>query len=130
VVKAKIPNEFKDTQMSAILNRASISSGINVVDLSIKSSSSNQQSAPADINTIRPEDLIEEVKFGITLSGSYEQLLKFLDLLTKEDKIIKVKNFSIEKNSTSYDDDLISFKGEVVGFKQSVNLMSQPGVVK
>ncbi len=128
VVKSKIPNEFKDTQMSGILNNASASSGVNLLDLS------TVQSAPAtakqiDPNSIRPEDLIEEVRFNITLTGTYESFLKFLDVLTKEDKVLKVRNFVIEKNSTDIDDDMIRFKGEVVGFKQSAALINPaPGV--
>ena len=129
VVKSKIPNEFKDTQMSGILNNASASSGVNLLDLS------TVQSAPAtakqiDPNSIRPEDLIEEVRFNITLTGTYESFLKFLDVLTKEDKVLKVRNFVIEKNSTDIDDDMIRFKGEVVGFKQSAALINPASGVK
>lgn len=119
VVKSKIPNEFKDTQMSLILNNASVNSGISLVDLSVVTQFNQNQQRQIDPNSIKPEDLIEEVKFRISLTGSYESFLKFLDYLTKEDKVLKVRNFSIEKNSTDIDDDTIKFNGEVVGFKQS-----------
>lgn len=124
VVKTKIPNEFKDTQMSAILNNASLVSGISLLDLSITSDSSRQQVGQIDPNSVRPEDLIEEVKFNIALLGSYDSLIKFLDVLTKEEKVLKVRNFVIEKNSTNIDDDSIKFKGEIIGFKQSALLVN------
>lgn len=129
VVKSKIPFEFKDTQMSAILNAASVASGVNVLELS--TNPSLQVVTPiqpvTDPSMIKPEDLISEVRFSITLSGSYESFLKFLDVLTKEDKVIKVRNFSIEKNSTNIDDDTIKFKGEVIGFKQAAIAIAPGG---
>lgn len=121
VVKAKIPFEFKDTQMSAILNAASEASGINVLEMSTNPPPAfvPPPTQVTDASMIRPEDLISEVRFNIVLSGSYESFLKFLDVLTKENKVIKVRNFTIEKNSSNIDDDTIKFKGEVVGFKQA-----------
>lgn len=124
VVKSKIPNEFKDAQMSFILNSASASAGITVVDLSVSSEANVAQAGTGtDAGIIKPEDLVEEVRFNITLHGSYQSFLKFLDVLTKEDKVLKVRNFVIEKNSTNIDDDTIKFKGEVVGFKQSAKMI-------
>ena len=131
VVKSKIPNEFRDTQMSIILNNASIASGVNLQDLSVVGNNNSSGNKKVyDPNSIKPEDLIEEVRFNITLSGSYGAFLKFLDVLTKEDKVLKVKNFVIEKNSSDIDDDQIKFKGDVIGFKQSSFLAppAAPGV--
>lgn len=130
VVKSKIPNEFRDTQMSIILNNASIASGVNLQDLSVVAGAQSGNKKVYDPNSIKPEDLIEEVRFNITLSGSYSAFLKFLDVLTKEDKVLKVKNFVIEKNSSDIDDDMIKFKGDVIGFKQSSFLVpaAAPGV--
>ncbi|MEQ1723278.1 MAG: type 4a pilus biogenesis protein PilO [Pseudobdellovibrio sp.] len=123
VVKSKIPFEFKDTQMSTILNAASEASGVSVVEMSTSPTPQTVQNIPPgtiiDPSTIKPEDLVTEVRFNITISGSYDSFLKFLDVLTKEDKVIKVRNFTIEKNSTNIDDDTIKFKGEVIGYKQA-----------
>lgn len=117
VVKSKIPNEFKDTQMSTILNIASGASGVDLLELSTVST---ETAAPiVEPNNAKPEDLVEEVKFLITLTGTYEEFLRFLDVLTKEDKVLKVRNFVIEKNTTDIDDNLIKFKGEVIGYKQA-----------
>ncbi len=118
IVKSKIPSEFEDTQMSAILNMATQASGVNLQELST-ATKTVAVSKVITANSLKPEDLIEEVKFNIVLTGSYESLLKFLDVLAKEDKIIKVRNFAIEKNSADIDDNLIKFKGEVIGYKQS-----------
>lgn len=129
VVKSKIPVEFKDTEMSAILNLASRASGVTIRDLSIINSGFNN--AAIDPKSIRPEDLIEEVKFNMVFSGSYSAFLIFLDYLSKDDKIIKVKNFNIERNSVvNVDDDTIVFKGEVAGFKQSIILRGGAQVIK
>lgn len=126
VVKSKIPNEFRDTQMSIILNNASIASGVNLQDLSVVQTNLAGGKKVYDPNSIKPEDLIEEVRFNISLSGSYSAFLKFLDVLTKEDKVLKVRNFVIEKNSSDIDDDMIRFKGDVIGFKQSTLLLPTP----
>ena len=129
VVKSKIPNEFKDTQMSVILNSASGISGVSLLELSTQPTA---RVAPAALNSesIKPEDLIEEVKFNIVLAGNYDSFLKFLDVLTKEDKILKFRNFIIEKNSADIDDDSIKFKGEVIGYKQSGILANSVQEVK
>ena len=129
VVKSKIPNEFKDTQMSAIINDASVSSGVSVIELrSQESSAASAAPPPPAGEALRPEDLIEEVRFTIKLTGKYESFLTFLDVLSKEDKIIKVRNFKIKRNSENIDDDLIQFEGEVVGFKQAAALLNNQTV--
>lgn len=129
VVKSKIPNEFKDTQMSAIINEASVSSGVSVIELrSQETSAASAAPPPAAGEALRPEDLIEEVRFSIKLTGKYESFLTFLDVLSKEDKIIKVRNFKIKRNSENIDDDLIQFEGEVVGFKQAAALLNNQTV--
>jgi len=123
VVKSKIPFEFKDTEMSTILNSASETSGINVLEMSsspnLQTVQNVAQVSVIDARAFKPEDMITEVKFNIALAGSYVSFLKFLDVLTKENKIIKVRNFTIEKSSTNVDDDTIKFKGEVIGYKQA-----------
>ena len=123
VVKSKLPNEFKDTQMSTILNIASGASGVDLLELSTVST----DAAPIkviEVNALVPENLVEEVKFLVTLTGTYEEFLRFLDVLTKEDKVLKVRNFIIEKNTTDIDDNLIKFKGEVIGYKQAVLMVA------
>ena len=77
VVKSKIPSEFKDTQMSAILNVATGASGATLIELSTQAAQATEPKV-IDPNTVKPEDLIEEVKFNIVITGSYESLLKFL----------------------------------------------------
>ncbi|AGH94975.1 hypothetical protein [Pseudobdellovibrio exovorus] len=131
VVKSKIPNDFKDTQMSAIINSASAVSGINVVELfTAPAGFEAPQVMRGPGEMLRPEDLVEEVKFTITVSGSYDAFIRFLDVLTKEDKVIKIRNFAIERSSTGIDDDAIRFKGEIVGFKQSAAARSRSGVTQ
>lgn len=119
VVKSKIPVDFKDAQMSSIINNASVVSGLRVVSLAIRPSVKSAPRQAADMSKINPEDLIEEVRFDIKLSGSYDSLISFLDVLAKEDKIIKVRNFTISRASPDdINNDAILFSGEIVGFKQ------------
>ncbi|MGZ3726886.1 MAG: hypothetical protein ACXWPX_08655 [Pseudobdellovibrio sp.] len=122
VVKSRIPNELKDSQMQELINGAAKSSGVNVTKLAASASVPRDVKAPpikikpADL---KPENLIEEVKFKITLDGSFEAFLKFLDTLAKEDKVIKIRNFTISKNLESDDEENVMFDGEIIGFKQA-----------
>jgi Tfp pilus assembly protein PilO len=129
VVKSKIPSEFKDTQMSSIINNASVASKVNVIELTTAGGLGTKRILPPlgkNSATVRPEDLIEEVKFKLTVVGSYDGFIQFLDFLTKEEKVIKIRNFSIERNSSGYEDDNIKFRGEVVGFKQVASASESP----
>lgn len=129
VVKSKIPLAFSDTEMSVLLNGAAAASGVGLLELSTVSVVQESQKI-IDPSSVKPEDLIEEIKFNIILAGTYEEFLTFLDVLTKEDKILKVRNFVIERNSPDIDNDLIKFKGEVIGYKQSATAINQARGVK
>ncbi len=122
VVKSKIPNEFKDAQMSAIINAAAQSSGVNVVELRAADASASKEGLPPrqiNITDLKPENIIEEVKFKIVIHGSFDGFLKFLDTITKEDKVIKIRNFTISRLSENVEETLIKFDSEIVGFKQA-----------
>ena len=122
VVKSKIPNEFKDSQMSSIINNAAQSSNVSVVQLlAVQEGNSNATAAPRQINIsdLKPENLIEEVKFRIVINGTFDGFLKFLDTITREDKVIKIRNFSITKLSENVDEQQIRFDSEIIGFKQA-----------
>lgn len=121
VVKAKIPADFKNAQMSSIINSAAVISAVNIVELSADPSRSAGKPPiqAANLSTITPEQLVDEIVFKIKLNGSYDGLIKFLEALSMEDKVIKVRNFKISKNvQDNIYDDSIQFAGEVVGFKQ------------
>ncbi len=113
VVKAKLPNEFKDTEMTAMVNKAAQSAGLNITSLNRK------KSAPALSSTASGADSVEEIVFDLALNGKFNQFVQFLDILSKEEKIIKIRDFVIEKNSKNPDDFLIRFKGDIIGFKQA-----------
>jgi Tfp pilus assembly protein PilO len=122
VVRGKIPSELKDSEMQAIINNAAKESGVNITGLKANSGPPKDPNAPIvqiSIQNVRPENLIDEVRFQISLVGTFDDLLKFLETLTLEDKVIKVKNFNIYKNSDSIDDNRIRFDGDIVGFKQA-----------
>ncbi len=119
VLKSKIPYDFKDTEMSTIVNQASLATDIKIAVLS--------RMAP----TMAPKkpgsgaELLDEIVFEITASGTFAQLIRFVEVLSKDEKVIKTRNFAIEKNSANVDDNLVKFKGEIVGFKQ-VNVATVP----
>ena len=122
VVKSKIPNEFKDAQMSAIINAAAQSSNVSVVQLvSVQEGNTSDSAAPRQINIseLKPENLIEEVKFRIVINGTFDGFLKFLDTITREDKVIKIRNFSITRLTDNVEEQQIRFESEIIGFKQA-----------
>lgn len=130
VVKSKIPVELKDTEMQLLINAAATNAGVSINELSAIIDSSKPADAPAvevSIRDVKPENLIEEVKFRIVLIGTFESFLKFLDSIAREDKVIKIRDFAIEKNSGDVDEDKVKFAGDIVGFKQA-KIKIIPGV--
>jgi Tfp pilus assembly protein PilO len=122
VVKDKIPNELKDTQMQTIINEAANNSGVSVVSLNVDSQGKRDPDAPPvemTIEEVKPENLIEEIKFSIRINGTFDAFIRFLETLAKEDKVIKIRNFNITQFSTNVDEDKIVFNGEIIGFKQA-----------
>jgi Tfp pilus assembly protein PilO len=122
VVKAKLPNELKDTQMQSLIYEASKKSNIAIDTLKADASVVRDPNAPPvkiNIEDVRPENLIEEVKFQIVMSGTFDAFLMFLDTLAKEDKVIKIRNFRIAQLSAGVEENRILFEGEIIGFKQA-----------
>lgn len=122
VVKDKIPNELKDTQMQTIINEAANNSGVNIVSLNTDSQGKRDPDAPPvemTIEEVKPENLIEEIKFSIRITATFDAFIRFLETLAKEDKVIKIRNFTIDQLSKGVDEDKITFNGEIIGFKQA-----------
>jgi Tfp pilus assembly protein PilO len=121
VVKSKIPNDLKDSQMQAIINGAADVAQVKITGLSVVSAPRDPNAPPVKISIadVKPENLIEEVRFKVSISGTFDNFLTFVETLSKEDKVIKIKNFSIQKSSEDIDDERINFNGDVVGFKQA-----------
>ena len=122
VVKDKIPNELKDTQMQTIINEAANNSGVTIVSLNTDSQGKRDPDAPPvemTIEEVKPENLIEEIKFTIRITATFDAFIRFLETLAKEDKVIKIRNFTIDQFSKAVDEDKITFNGEIIGFKQA-----------
>lgn len=122
VVKSKIPVDLKEYEMTSIINGAATSSGVTIRSLSsIQDPNRVANAAPRQINIseVKPENLIDEVKFNISLNGTFESFIKFIDFLAKEDKVIKLRNFTIKRLNDQADENKIDFNGEIVGFKQA-----------
>ena len=122
VVKAKLPNELKDTQMQNLIYDASKKSNISIDALKADTSVVRDPNAPAikiNIDDVKPENLIEEVRFQIKMTGTFDGFLMFLDTLAKEDKVIKIRNFKISQLSNNVEENKIVFDGEIIGFKQA-----------
>lgn len=121
VIKSKIPVELRDSQMQSIINSAATAAGVKITELSVQASDKDPNAPPLkiSINDVKPENLIEEVKFKVTITGTFDDFLVFVENLGKEDNVIKIRNFDIQKHSDDVDDEKISFKGFIVGFKQA-----------
>lgn len=122
VVKDKIPNELKDTQMQTIINEAANNSGVTIVSLNSDNQGKRDPDAPPvemTIEEVKPENLIEEIKFSIRINATFDAFIRFLETLAKEDKVIKIRNFTIDQFSSNVDEDKITFNGEIIGFKQA-----------
>lgn len=128
VVKSKIPIDFKDTDMSNMMNSAARSTGLIIKELSIFETTQKGVQNPG---SVRLEDLVDEVRFKIILTGSFDAFINFLDTISREEEIIKARNFTFEKEATiNFDDDSVIFRGEIVGFKQSSLLSGAASVTK
>ena len=113
VVKAKLPNELRDTDMTSMINRAAVSAGISITSLSRKAAAIR-----AEGKAIGSES-VEEVTFELAIEGPFNRFVKFIDQLAKQENILKVRDFYIERNITAIAEPQIKFRGEVVGFKQA-----------
>lgn len=113
VVKAKLPNELRDTDMTSMINRAATSAGISITSLSRK------VSIPLTDKKILGSESVEEVAFELAIEGSFNRFVLFIEQLAKEQNIIKVRNFSIERNIAAIAEPEIKFRGEIIGFKQA-----------
>lgn len=118
IVKSKIPNEFNEIEISSIVNRVSAMSQVRI--LALKRSLQNGTSASVGRKNMTGAELIEEVSFNIDMIGTFNSIIQFVEYLSKEEKTIKIRNFTLEKNSLGYsDENLIKFRGDIVGFKQA-----------
>ena len=113
VVKAKLPNDLRDTDMTSIINRAAISAGISITSLSRKVVVARTESK------VPGSESVEEVTFELAIEGPFNQFVLFIEQLAKEENIVKVRDFSIERNIAAVAEPEVKFRGEVVGFKQA-----------
>lgn len=113
VVKAKLPNELLDTELTGIINRAAVGSGISITSLSRKRGSSSAQTK------VLGSESVEEVVFELNIEGPFNRFVQFIDQLAKEEKIVKIRDFAIERNLATVADPQIKFRGEIIGFKQA-----------
>lgn len=113
VVKAKLPNELLDTELTGIINRAANGAGISITSLARKRGASAAQTK------VLGSESVEEVVFDINIEGAFNRFVQFIDQLAKEEKIVKIRDFSIERNLATVADPQIKFRGEIIGYKQA-----------
>ncbi len=122
VVKSKIPADLREVDMQSVINAAAASSGVSIKLLNVIPSDRDRSAPPKQVSIaeIKPENLIDEVKFRVSINATFSSFLDFLDYLAKENKVIKLRNFKIVRASlTNVEEDHIDFDGEIVGFKQA-----------
>lgn len=123
LVKTKIPNEFNQIEILNIVNRVSLSSGVKIAGLKPVAAKTT------DKKLVTGAELIEEVNFDIEMSGSFIAIVNFVESLSKETKIIKIRNFILEKQSTDLTQEtIIKFAGEIVGYRQTSVAKAAAGV--
>ena len=117
IVKSKIPNEFNEIEISSILNKISTSTQVKITSLKRYDCLNLAKIS----KNITGAELIDEICFNIEFLGTFNNILSFVEFLSKEEKTLKIRNFSIEKNNPKNftDDAIIRFVGEIVGYKQS-----------
>ncbi len=112
VVKAKLPSELKDAELTALINRAAATAGVTISSLARKNS-------PKVESKISGSESVEEVAFSIAIDCSFSHFVKFLELLAKEENIVKIRDFSIQRNAAEVAQPQIKFSGEIIGYKQA-----------
>lgn len=116
IVKSKIPNEFNEIEVSSIVNRASAAAQVKISML--KRSGGDAKG----IGSATGAELIDEVRFDVEMTGSFNGIIAFVEQLSREEKTIKIRNFSIDKIAgADLQEDGIRFRGEIVGFKQTIS---------
>ncbi len=122
LVKSKIPNEFTEIEITSILNKLAQLSQVKI--LSLKRSTTNgtgNSTLSAKGKAIPGAELIEEVSFSIDITGSFNAIIQFVEYLSKEEKTIKVRNFTLEKGTPAgVEPNVINFRGEIVAYKQAL----------
>lgn len=113
VVKAKLPSELRDTDMTSMINRAANSTGISITSLARKAS------VPRTEGKVLGSESVDEVAFELAIEGSFNRFVLFIEQLAKEENIVKVRDFSIERNIAAIAEPEIKFRGEIIGFKQA-----------
>ena len=113
VVKAKLPNELRDTELTGMINRAAGASGISITSLARKKSSAKTEAK------VLGSESVEEVVFDLAIEGPFNRFVQFVELLAKEEKVVKIRDFSIDRNIVAILDPAIKFRGEIIGFKQA-----------
>lgn len=116
-LKAKIPNanDFKETEMSAIINKTAIAANVKISVLTKALSGSVDGKIKG-----AGADLIDEIVFTIKMTGTFLETLHFVELLSKdEQKIIRIKNFTLEKIVGKPQEPTIKLEGEIIGYKQA-----------
>lgn len=124
IVKSKIPNEFNEIEISSILNKISTSTQVKITSLKRYDCLNLAKIS----KNITGAELIDEICFNIEFLGTFNNILSFVEFLSKEEKTLKIRNFIIEKNNPKNftDDAIIKFVGEIVGYKQSAVAINAP----
>ena len=130
VVKSKIPSDFNDNDIILLINQTAAQSGIQVDTLS-KITNNTNNSVASNNAFAEASKLIEEIPFNISINGSYNRFLDFIDRLAKSDRMVRFKNLSIDKqNLTNFSSNRISVKGQIVGYRQSSVAINQKDAPK
>lgn len=124
VVKSRIPSDFKDNDVILLINQTAQQSGLVIETLA--KASEVTSSASTDASFAEASKMISEIPFNISINGSYNRFLAFIEYLAKSERMVRFKNLTIDKtNLTNFSSNRITIKGLVVGYRQSTSTSNQ-----
>lgn len=124
-IKARIPLDFLESDLRTIVDQYSMQNGLKTTrtdrrQLQMKTNQANNGN----------ENLIEQVALGYEFEGSYNNIAKFVSEISGLEKLIKIGDFELSShkdgNGSKKSKDL-TFKVNIIGFKQSIEAMKNAG---
>ena len=114
-VKSKIPIEFLESELRIIIDQYA-----NQFEL--KTTRNQRASKGKDFGSALDANLVEQVALEYTFMGTFFNLEKLINQITRLDKLVKVESFqfiSAEKKTNAGVGYEVSLTATIIGFKQS-----------
>lgn len=125
-IKARIPVEFSEAELRAIVNQYSTRNSLKTTRTERRPLATTPTAAAAAAAS--GENLVEQVVLGYEFEGSYVNIAKFVSEISSLEKIIKVGDFNLNlipaaPNSVKARTYELAFKATIIGYKQSLEAL-------